>query len=134
MYMPAVRGGREVRRVRFGPYVATIRKDLESTGRVGYLYVMTVVGGVEQKVCLCVASEVNELHGRALLGDGNLETGGSHFLCTFTEQGHDNFGASDDWADLGKFAEKAIAVAKQFLRAENEPVVEDARKPWWKPW
>jgi len=126
MYMPAVRGGREVRRVRFGPYVATIRKDLESTGRVGYLYVMTVVGGVEQKVCLCVASEVNELHGEGM--------GGSHFLCTFTEQGHGNFGASDDWADLGKFAEKAIAIAKQLLRAENEAVVEDARKPWWKPW
>lgn len=37
--------------------------------------------------------------------------GGSHFLCKFDENGHQNRGCSDDWSDMKKFFLEAIRIA-----------------------
>jgi hypothetical protein len=47
--------------------------------------------------------------------------GGSHFLCTFDEKGHTNYGSSDVWTDFDKFTVKALqVVAEKYGLDESE--------------
>ena len=54
-------------------------------------------------------------------------TEGSHFLCAFVEDGHQNFGYSNDWADLDKFERAALdLVAKLKLapaKTQSSPAI-----------
>lgn len=106
--------------------------------------------------CFAVTSEANRT---ATPGSGR-----SHFLCVFPGgPQHDNLGAADDWADLEKFAAKALGViAERFAlpgppqeiavptmmlqkfrtprtyaredQAAPKAVAETKAKPWWQFW
>lgn len=108
-YLPQIRGGRPLMARKLGEYRLLLLGDLESPGTVQYLYVLAAFRGEEQVPCLCVASEKNMLHGKGLPGSG------SHFLGVFPGRGHLNLGASDDWADLRKFAGRALEVCREHL-------------------
>jgi hypothetical protein len=108
-YWPRVMGGAPLRRYRFGPYRAVLQGDLVSLARVQYLYVLLVVHVEEERIAAYVASEVNEMH------DPADPESGSHFLGLFPGTGHRNYGASNDWADLDKFAVAAVDLARRHL-------------------
>jgi len=66
------------------------------------------------RVCFAVAAEVNRI---AAPGSGR-----SHFLGVFPgEPRHINLGASDDWADLEKFAGKALEVIVEHFSLPAAP-------------
>ena len=102
-----------VRRYRLGPYGAGLIRDPERVGEVQYRYILAVLRpGLGENGALYVTSEVNALGDRF---------GGSHFLGMFDETGHTNFGASDEWADLERFEEKALSLAAERLGVIDPP-------------
>jgi hypothetical protein len=67
--------------------------------------------------CLAVAAEVNRM---ATPGSGR-----SHFLGLFPGEGHVNLGAADDWAEMDRFAAKALEiVAEQFSLSKPPEEIE----------
>ena len=123
-YWPVVRGGEPGQRFRFGNYIATLLTDLESPGKIDYLYVMCVFEAPDDELCLCIASEKNARYEPGTAGDDAGDRGESHFLGLFPGQGHVNMGSSNDWADLEKFTVRALEAARQHLGVEHEPVEE----------
>jgi hypothetical protein len=64
--------------------------------------------------CFAVAAEVNRL--------ASPDSGRSLFLGVFPgEPRHINLGASDDWADLEKFADKALEVIVEHFSLSKAP-------------
>jgi hypothetical protein len=115
MYLPGLEGARFVRMYFFrdpqrGPCSCVLVTDCRNSSRVQYAHVMYVYEGgdfLTGRPCLAVASEVNRM---ASAGSGR-----SHFLGLFPGEGHVNLGAADDWADMDRFAAKALEViAEQF--------------------
>jgi hypothetical protein len=133
-YWPIVEGGTPTKRFRFSDYRAVVVTDLKSLGTVEYLYIMPVFRAGTDEVCLCVASEKNEMYGRNFPGDRTIEPRGSHSLGLFPGQGHMNFSSSNDWADLEKFTVKALEIARQHLKVDDNAIEEPAKKPWWLFW
>ena len=110
---PSIESAEVLCRYRLGPYGASLFGDIESSGSVHYLYVLALIEVAQEEVSLYVTSEVNELAQE--LG------GGSHFLCVFNNEGHHNLGNSDDWADLERFATKALSLAGEMLDVADPP-------------
>ena len=133
-YWPVFEGGRVTRRFRFANYQAAIVTDMRSTGNVEYLYVMLIFKMPEDKLCLCIASEKNRNYGRRIQGDQPFDFGASHFLGLFPGQGHQNFGTSNDWADIDRFTARALELARDHLKVSDEAVEEVWKKPWWRVW
>jgi hypothetical protein len=94
-----------------GRHTAVLLADIKSTGPVEYAFILTVFDDATQQPCLFVASEVNAL--AATLG------GGSHYLGLFPGDGHMNFGASNDWADIHLFAREALRIATRQFQQGN---------------
>lgn len=104
LYMPAVESMDRLDGGLLGPdHVAILTGNIKSAGQIQYLYLLTVFERATEQPIYIVASEVNGM--RDAFG------GGSHFLGVFDGRGHLNLGDSDDWADVGLFMKKALALA-----------------------
>ena len=110
---PSIESAEVLRRHRLGPYGASLFGDIESSGSVQYLYVLALIELDQEEVSLYITSEVNDL--------AQEFGGGSHFLCVFNNEGHHNLGDSDDWADLERFATKALSLAGELLDVTDPP-------------
>jgi hypothetical protein len=126
MYWPAINGGRKARSYRLGNYLAVLVTDCESMGQIEYTHVLLVYQMVpppqaDQNAPLvyAVAAEKNSMQDE--LG------GDSHFLGVFPGTGHMNFGASEQWADLDHFVEKAIEVTAAHFNITEAPILLDFR-------
>lgn len=108
MYAPAIVSAKEAERLKIGPYDLRLLTEIKAQGVVQYLYVLAVLKDGEP--CYFVSSEVNEMSSE--LG------GGSHFLCAFVGNTHQNFGCDDKWADLDTFKRRAIEMAKAHLNVK----------------
>jgi hypothetical protein len=106
MYAPVVKSAKPLAHLTIGKHEATLFGEIESAGMIKYLYVLAVYAPGANQPCLFVASEEN-----ALKSPGS----GSHFLGVFSEAGHANHGASNDWADLAKFQNEAVRLASIYL-------------------
>jgi hypothetical protein len=106
LYAPQVVSARTKRHYDLGGHRAVLLGDIVSAGPVRYEYILAVYDPAGEP-CLFVASEVNE--GRQAMG------GGSHFLGVFPGDCHANYGDSDEWADMERFAERAVALAREQL-------------------
>jgi hypothetical protein len=112
-YAPSLAGTTEVRRVALdAQHEGILRRHPPADQQTGVLYLYTLAvhpkdGG---PAVLYVASEYNKSDRPE---DPDRE--GSHFLGLFPGDGHVNLGLSDDWADLEKFAARAVEVARQRL-------------------
>jgi hypothetical protein len=115
MYIPGVGESNPLRRYRLGQYVAVLAGDIKSPGQVSYLYILSFVRDGENEPSVYVASEVDRF---SFLG------GGSHVLGVFDAAGHHNLGASDDWADLDRFATEALTVGARYLGVTAPPELE----------
>jgi hypothetical protein len=119
MYLPALNDARIVASYTFGQDIlTTILTDCKSSGAIQYTHVMLVYRlnpdePDQPTIIMAVASEINRM---AHLG------GGSHFLGVFPGNGHTNLGASDEWADLQTFIQKALEVTAGYLNLNAPPV------------
>jgi hypothetical protein len=159
MYLPNLAGGQFVRNYFFkhpelGPCSVVLVTDCQSNLPVQYTHVMYVYEKgdfLTGKPRYAVASEVNRM---ATPGEER-----SHFLGVFTQGNHLNLGASNDWADLEKFASKALTVIQehysltqlpqeievptimrqrfqvpQTMITKNEIAPTKIKKKWWQFW
>jgi hypothetical protein len=134
VYWPTLSDARLANSYQIGPYMGMLFTDCKSVGGIQYTHVLMVfkpnplTGKLPPKPVpsLAVAAEVNS---RAEIG------GGSHFLGVFPGDGHMNLGGSDEWANLEKFAHRALEFAAEHLNV-NEPArpLFKAKKPWWQFW
>src|SRR5688572_4904388 len=122
MYLPAISDAKHVSSYMFGREIMVMFfTDCTSAGTIQYAHVAFTYRIDPDKpmpqtpppVILAVASEINQM---AQLG------GGSHFLGVFPGSGHMNMGASNDWADLEKFTQKALDVIADQLQLNVPPV------------
>src|SRR5512136_2237169 len=126
VYLPDLSGGRFVRSYFFrhpqrGPCSCVLVTDCKNSSRVQYAHVMYVYEGgdfLTGRPCLAVASEVNRM---ASAGSGR-----SHFLGLFPGEGHVNLGAADEWAEMEKFAAKALEVIAEQFSLPKPPEQMDA--------
>jgi anti-anti-sigma factor len=105
-YWPKVTKFRELGKFPLKGYSAVLFDEIVAEGGVEYRFLLTVFEPDAPQPRLIVSSEVNRL---ANLG------GGSHFLCVFPGEGHENLGASDDWGNREKFTKAALAAAAERL-------------------
>ncbi|MBC7870461.1 MAG: hypothetical protein H7Y09_06445 [Chitinophagaceae bacterium] len=123
MYLPVISDARLAAQYFVLPYYAAVYTDCKSEGSVQYTHVVMVmtlspVSEAEPpntKFMMAVAAEVNQ-YAQVVPGSG------SHFLGVFTG-GHMNLGASDDWADLGKFTVKALEIIVDKLKTQPPKVI-----------
>jgi len=116
MYAPIIKSARRVREHQLGPsHSAVLLTDIESDPTIKYEHLLVIFASGQQEPVAFISSEAkgdpSEILKELGLDDleaSNDENSGSHFLCAFTEEGHLNFGASDDWADLQKFERSAL--------------------------
>ena len=122
-YAPPITEAKTLRVFEAGEQLAMLLGNIKSEGTIEYLYVLSVFRAEDNELCLCVASEKNNVP---------MEGAGSHFLGVFPGAGHENRGLSDDWADQEKFTAKALTIAKEKLGIRDEFVEVLRKKPWWK--
>ena len=119
-YMPDVESMDRLSGGPLGPaHHVVIAGNVKSAGKIEYLYLLVVYEAATEKPVYIVASEANAM--RDALG------GGSHFLGVFDGNGHANLGDSDDWGDVDRFADKALALAAAHLGLR--PVDDDDEPP-----
>jgi hypothetical protein len=110
-YAPSLQGAEEVRRLTLGSaFEGVLRRHPapeQQSGSVKYVYTLAVHPKGGGDAVLYVASELNKMPPE--------QRTGSHFLGVFPGEGHLNLGASDDWADLGRFEARAVEVAQEHL-------------------
>jgi hypothetical protein len=124
-YAPSITKAKTLQVFVAGDYLALLLGKIKSEGPVEYLYVLSVFRAEDNELCLCVASEKNNVP---------LEGAGAHFLGVFRGTSHENLGLSDDWADREKFTAKALSIAKERLGISEDPVEVQSKRPWWKFW
>lgn len=107
-YIPMIASANSRTHYTLGKYTAILFDKIRSAGAVEYKFVLAVFDEQTKSPCLFVASEVNS----TVKEFG----GGSHFLGVFPGHGHENMGASDDWADIDKFTIRALAVVQERLK------------------
>jgi hypothetical protein len=168
--MPVLRSVRIAKRFALGPYTCVVCTDCVSGGMVQYAHVVFVHQGSDPTPVLAVASEVNAgaAAGREMLAllaaqgmdpealARNAKLVGSHVLGVFPGEGHENWGSSDEWADLESFTPRALEVVAQKFQVDASPVEvpladgdpplspkrssapRDGRgrpeRPWWRFW
>jgi hypothetical protein len=100
-----------------GPCSCVLVTDCRTNSRIQYAHVMYVYEQgdfLTGRPCFAVAAEVNRV---ASPGSGR-----SHFLGVFPgEPRHINLGASDEWADLERFANKALEVIVEHFSLSIAP-------------
>lgn len=107
MYPLRLTKANTVSRHQIGSYEVIILTDCQGAGVVQYTHAAVVYGAYSQYPIFAVASEVNAM--------AEAIGGGSHFFCTYDDR-HNNYGSSDDWADLGMFTQAALStITKRFL-------------------
>lgn len=87
-----------------GIYKAILRNHPskeDQTRKIKYMYSLEIISVLEVEPVLYIISEWNE----------TSSSGGSHILGVFSDIGHENHGASNDWALMGRFLDKAISIA-----------------------
>jgi hypothetical protein len=114
---PDIQSAREVRRHEFGDFRATLFDEIVSFDIVEYTFMMILYSNKSGEPILYLTSEKNSAPFAELFqslgikpatdADG-IEGTGSHFFCVFDEDGHSNYGASNDWADADKFEQEAL--------------------------
>jgi hypothetical protein len=121
---PGIQSAREVRRYEIGDFRATFFDKIVSFDIVEYTYVVIMYGKDSDEPLLYFTSEKNtapfeELFRRLGIEPttGTKESGGigSHFFCMFDEDGHSNYGASDDWGDADKFEQEVLKAINEGL-------------------
>lgn len=122
LYLPAISDARHVRSYKIGPYLGTLVTDCQSAGEIEYTHVLFIYQMVPlpkketpPPCVMAVAAEVNSFVGQF--------GGGSHFLGVFPGSGHENWGDSDQWADLDIFADKALEIVQDRLHVSEPPVL-----------
>src|SRR5512136_2174781 len=113
IYLPRLTSARVVKLFRFGAppnsYRGVLVTDCQGEGPIQYVHVMFVHRGtILGPACFAVAAEVNKMAAPGV-GSAISEHVDTHFLGVFRGAGgpmHENWGASDDWADLEKFTPK----------------------------
>jgi hypothetical protein len=109
MYAPIIKSARRVREHELGPsHSAVLLTDIKGDTRILYSHLLVIFKSGREHPVAFVSSEAT--------GGKNA---GVHYLCTFTEEGHANFGASDDWADLEKFERGALELVHQLKLIEQ---------------
>lgn len=117
MYAPIIKSARRVREHQLGPaHSAVLLTDIQGDSDIEYAHLLVIFASGQQDPIAFISSEVKgdprDILKKLGLDDLDVaddeEDTGSHFLCAFTEEGHRNFGASNDWADLEKFERGAL--------------------------
>ena len=114
-YKPPIEDAAVIEEYSLGRYKGTLRLHPppdEQTWKIKYLYSLAVTPLFDDDPVLFVTSEFNETAPGA----------GSHFLGVFSDIGHENNGASDDWGTRGRFVEQALAVVCERLLVEPADV------------
>ncbi|MFW5691482.1 MAG: hypothetical protein ACOCXZ_03170 [Chloroflexota bacterium] len=123
MYMPTIKDARRDSTFIVGPYIAVVLTDCESVGQIEYRHVMFVYlpdptnRDAPPQVIMAVAAEMSSVL-KAIQQPDEPER---YFLGVFPGDGHHNLGASADWADLGKFRDRALEVVREHLKIEAKP-------------
>jgi hypothetical protein len=124
VYLPHLSRARIVKAYRFesprlGSHCAVLLTDCTSPSPVRYAHVMVVNRGifVFGQQCFAVASEIN----KNASPDGER----SHFLGVFPGlldgAMHENLGASNEWSDLDKFEQRALALIAERFELTKPP-------------
>lgn len=108
MYGPAIESSEVSENFTTDTLEARLLENVKSIGTIQYLYVLEVYRLGETNACTFITSEVNAM--------AQVFGGGSHFLCAFADGSHLNFGSSDTWADKENFKERALAMAKEYVK------------------
>jgi hypothetical protein len=124
IYLPHLNKARIVKAYRFqsprfGAHCCVLLTDCASPSSVLYAHVMIVNRGVFVfgQQCFAVASEINK----------QASSGGehSHFFGVFSGllggPMHENLGASNEWVDLDKFEQRALAIITERFGLEKPP-------------
>ena len=104
-YVPQIDWAGTRQRIPLGRYTAVLLSDIHGPGPVQYQYILGLLDNKTDEPCLYVTSEVNE--------SDSENRSGSHFLCVFPGDGHENLGASDDWAEVSTFLERALEIVEE---------------------
>jgi hypothetical protein len=118
---PSIQSAREVRRYEIGDFRATFFDEIVSADVVEYTYLVIMYGKESDEPILYFTAEKNtapfaELFQQlAIVPETNA---GSHFFCMFDEDGHSNYGASDDWGDADKFEQRVLEAINEGLDKE----------------
>lgn len=108
MYGPAIESSEILENFTTDALEARLLGNIQSLGTIKYLYVLAVYRLGETTACTFITAEINAM--------AQVFGGGSHFLCAFADGSHLNFGSSDTWADRENFKEKALAMAKEYVK------------------
>jgi len=115
MYAPIIKSARRVREhILDANHTAVLLTDIENDSGIEYTHLVTVFRRGKHDPITFISSEAKSKPDDPILKELGLdgmeftEEPGSHFLCAFVENLHQNFGASDDWADLEKFEVRAL--------------------------
>ena len=106
MQTPTITTAIPKHRYQFGPYQAVLLSDIESPDPVRYRYILALVRTGEAKPSVFVSCEKNL---RAQAQDG------SHRMRMMSEQGNEDLGSSDDYANADVFASAALNAAARVL-------------------
>lgn len=101
---PPIQSAQAKQRYTVGKHTAVLLAEIVPVGGFEFRYILVVYDGDTQQPFFFVAAEAN----RWVERDG----GGSHFLCTWGEEGHSNYGDSDKWADEAEFVAEALRLAR----------------------
>jgi len=108
MYMPDVKDATRVKQVEFKRHGGVLLKDIESEGGIGYLYLLLIFDRKTEEVALVVSAETSDF------GEGDAP-----FLCTFSPDGHANYGPKPEIVDIGEFEKQAVELAASVLKDEH---------------
>jgi hypothetical protein len=115
MYAPMIKSARRVREhILDANHTAVLLTNIETNSTIEYTHLVAVFRRGKQDPIAFISSEAKSKPDNPILKELGLdgieftEEPGSHFLCAFVEDGHRNFGASDEWADLEKFEVRAL--------------------------
>lgn len=166
MYLPDLKTMRIVRNYVLGDCFCLLCTDCVTNQQVEYTHVLFVIRAPSRDPNFAVAAEVNAMAemGRAQLERmraagrspeeiaATADLVGSHFLGVFPGDGHRNLGASDNWADLEKFAKRALEIVATEFGITTAPIerpvltpqapakqatpasASEGRKRWWQFW
>ena len=122
VYLPELADARFVRNYVFrhpqrGPCSCVLVTECRTNSPIQYAHVMYIYEQgdfLTGRPCFAVASEVNRV--------ASPDSGRSHFLGVFPGgPQHLNLGATDDWADIEKFANKALEVIVEHFSLAKAP-------------
>ena len=103
---PSISTAIPLRRFQLGDFQAVVLGEIESPDPVRYRYILALLRAGQTKPEFFVTCEQNPRAQR---------TAGSHRLRVISSAFDEDMGSSDDWADLDRFAEKAVALAAHVL-------------------